>query len=126
VKGSSSILRGDIESLGYHFTRWICENPLFFEIVLLVKMAESEENLMWRPLSVHFSTKFINRITHDEVLSSIITFIDKKDIKSIQITESECIITLSSAEIKSKVILHGLRIQNRYIYITDVEKSSQA
>ena len=75
-----------------------------------------------RPLSVHFSTKFLKRLSHEEVIYALDGIITTSNIRAIQITEKECIITVNSAQTKTNLIIADIRIQNRIVNITDVEK----
>lgn len=79
-------------------------------------------NLLQRHLSVHFSTKFIKGITHEEVLNQTENVIDKSQIKAIQITEKDCVITVSEPIAKAKLVVKGINIKNFHINIYDVEK----
>jgi hypothetical protein len=79
-------------------------------------------DLLERPMSVHFSTKFIKRVSHDEILESIKEKVDISNIKAIQITERECIISLANEDAKVTIMVGGLRVQNRNVSVTEVNK----
>ena len=78
-------------------------------------------DLLSRPLSIKFSTNNLRGISHNDVLAGLEKTVSKNDIKSIQIKEKECIITLTSNEVKNKLILGSTIIKNRLISIHDVE-----
>merc|ERR1712074_188988 len=72
-------------------------------------------------MSVHFSTKFLKRLSHEDVISALEGIITTETIKAIQITEKECIITVSNEQTKTQLIIADIHIQNRIVNITDVE-----
>ncbi|WAR08556.1 LOW QUALITY PROTEIN: hypothetical protein MAR_018514 [Mya arenaria] len=78
-------------------------------------------DLLTRPLSVKFSTNNLRGISHNDVLAGLEKTLNRNEIKSIQIKQKECIITLTSTEVKNKLILGTTNIKNRLISIHDVE-----
>ena len=75
-----------------------------------------------RQLSLHFSTKFFKGIKHEEVLSAIEYSVERNHIKSVQITESDCVISLDDAKHKEKLMSRGLQLKNRSVSLVDIEK----
>ena len=55
------------------------------------------------------------------MLAEIEKTIDKSDIKSIQLTEKECVISVSSNDAKNKLILNPTCFQNRQVTFYDVD-----
>ena len=53
-----------------------------------------------RNLSVHFNSKLFTGIKHEDILSELENEINLEDIKSIQMTEKSCIVTLKSEQAK--------------------------
>ena len=76
---------------------------------------------MERPLSVKFPTTNLRGISHYDVLSALETKIEKDNIKSVQLKEKECIVTLSDVEGKNKLLISTINIKNRAIFFTDVD-----
>lgn len=74
-----------------------------------------------RPLSVHFKTRYLGRLSLDNILASLKIVVDEKEINAIQLTEDKCVVTLKNEESKQSILLNGLNINNRYVNITDVD-----
>jgi len=85
------------------------------------KMAD----LMSRPMSLSFNTRFLNRLKHEEVVSAINERVNTniECIKAIPITEKKCIITVSDESTKQDLVLSGLSLQGRHVSIHDVDKN---
>jgi len=81
-------------------------------------------DLMSRPMSLSFNTRFLNRLKHEEVVSAINEKVNTniECIKTIQITEKKCIITVSDESTKQDLVLSGLSLQGRHVSIHDVDK----
>ncbi|XP_062581758.1 uncharacterized protein LOC134243508 [Saccostrea cucullata] len=75
-----------------------------------------------RHLSLHFSTKYFKGITHEDILNGLLEKVENNDIKAIQITESDCIITLRDSQVKENLLMSDLTVKNRNITLIDVEK----
>ncbi|VDI22352.1 Hypothetical predicted protein [Mytilus galloprovincialis] len=74
-----------------------------------------------RQLSIHFFTKGLKGISHDDVLSEIGKVIDIEDVLSIQITEKDCIVTLKNPETKDRLAAQGIALRDRSIKFYEVE-----
>jgi len=86
------------------------------------KTNDHNKSQIQRHLSVHFSTSFTKSIAHTEVLEEIEKLVEKKLIQSIQITETNCIVTVFDPDTKHILLTRGVEIRNRYIKFVDVEK----
>ena len=75
-----------------------------------------------RPLTVRFNTRHFSRLAHDEVMSSIEEVADLAEVKAIQITENNCLITVVSNEVKEQLIIDGINIRNTYNNVYDVDR----
>ena len=76
---------------------------------------------MERPLSVKFSLYNFRGIKHHDVLETLQTCIETENIKSIQMKEKECIITVANIEEKNKLLVNTFDIQNRTLSLHDVD-----
>lgn len=76
-----------------------------------------------RDTTVHFFTKRLQGLTNREVLASLEEVLDRGSIKGIQLTTSECLITLTTNEVKRKVLINGLVLRERQIQLVDVDRS---
>ena len=75
--------------------------------------------LLSKPLSVKCNTySMMKGLSHNEVLSELEKTIPKADIKSIQIKERECVVSVMA---KNKLILSSTNIQYRQVNFQDVE-----
>ena len=72
-----------------------------------------------RPLTVRFSSRGISRLEHEEVLQE---YIESSSIKAIQSTETACLVTVNSNEVKQKLFLEGINIRGTYNNILDVDR----
>jgi len=63
----------------------------------------------------------MRKLNHSDVLAEIEKNVKKPDVKSIQIKEKECIVTLASLEAKNKLIIGTSNIQNQHITFYDVD-----
>ncbi|KAK3107436.1 hypothetical protein FSP39_014586 [Pinctada imbricata] len=61
-----------------------------------------------REFSLHFGHRILGGVRHEEVLNALEGEIEIKNIKSIQITEKDCIITLSDQDSKQKLLRVGI------------------
>lgn len=75
-----------------------------------------------RHLSIHFSNRFFKGITHEEILSALEEIIDKQSVKSIQITEKNCVITVTDFPPKEKLLSSGITLRDRSVKLLDVER----
>ena len=82
-------------------------------------------DLMSRPISPSFNTRFLNRLKHEEVVSAINEKVNTniECIKTIQITEKKSIITVSDESTKQDLVLSGFSLQGRHVSIHDVDKN---
>ena len=76
-----------------------------------------------RDLSVQFSTKFFKGISHEMIIDQLKETIDLDQVKSVQLTENSCIVSVEDSETKDKLIINGLTLKNRSISLLDVEKT---
>ena len=60
-------------------------------------------------------------LSHNEVLLELEKTIPKADIKSIQIQERECVVSVSSVIANNKLILSSTNIQYRQVNFQEVE-----
>lgn len=77
--------------------------------------------LLSRPLSVRFSTFQLRGLTHIDVLEALEENIEKEKIKSIQIKEKECVVTVADQETKTKLILSATNLKNRSVVVNGVD-----
>ena len=61
-----------------------------------------------RLLTLHFSLRTIQRLEESDVIKSLYEGVDKKEIQTVQLTRSECRVTLTSEKAKSKLKLLGV------------------
>jgi hypothetical protein len=76
-----------------------------------------------RDLSVHFYTRGLPRLAHTEVLDALDATIDRGHLQAVQITATECVLTLSHRETKYTLLMNGFDIRDRHVDVHDVEKS---
>ena len=76
-----------------------------------------------RDLSVQFSTKFFKGISHEMIIDQLKETIDLDQVKSVQLTENSCIVSVEDSETKDKLIINGLTLKNRSVSFLDVEKT---
>jgi hypothetical protein len=57
-----------------------------------------------RHLSLHFNSKLFTGIKHEDILTELEKEVYLEDIKSIQMTEKSCIVTLNSEQAKYKIL----------------------
>ena len=76
-----------------------------------------------RNLSVQLSTKFVKGISHETIIDQLIETIDLDQVKSVQLTENSCIVSLDDSETKDKLIINGLTLKNRSVSFLYVEKT---
>jgi hypothetical protein len=74
-----------------------------------------------RNLSVHFNSKLFTGIKHEDILYELKKEINLEDIKSIQMTEKSCIVTLKSEQAKYKILNSeiSLPVNNLLLKCTD-------
>ena len=75
-----------------------------------------------RHLSVQFSTKFIKGVSHEDVLNELKKQVDQNDIKAIQITERDCVITVANITAKNQLLVEGIDLNNQFFRMMDIEK----
>ncbi|CAG2236941.1 unnamed protein product [Mytilus edulis] len=68
-----------------------------------------------RTLSVHFYTRGFKGITHDEIIKELEKQIKLESVKSIQLTEKSCVVTLSDIDAKERLVQCDLTIKNRTV-----------
>ena len=49
--------------------------------------------------------------------------IQRDDIKSVQLTENDCIVTVNSAEAKIRLLTKGIALQNRSVHFFEIDKN---
>lgn len=76
-----------------------------------------------RDTTVHFFTKLMQGLNHSEVLSGIEEVLDRGNIRGIQLTTSECLVTLVSSEEKRKLLINGITLRERHISLVDVDRT---
>ncbi|CAC5418334.1 CNBP [Mytilus coruscus] len=76
-----------------------------------------------RQLSIHFFTKGLKGISHEDVMSEIGKVVNIDDVLSIQITEKDCIVTLKNPETKDRLATQGITLRDRSIKLYEVESS---
>ncbi|CAG2194773.1 CNBP [Mytilus edulis] len=76
-----------------------------------------------RTLSVHFYTRGFKGITHDEIIKELEQQIKLESVKSIQLTEKSCVVTLSDIDAKERLVQCDLTIKNRSVKFTDVDNT---
>ena len=75
-----------------------------------------------RPMTMRFNTRHFSGLAYDKVVSSIEEVVDLAEIKAIQITENNCLITVASNEVKEHLIIDGINIRNTYNNVYDVDR----
>lgn len=80
-------------------------------------------DLLARPLSVNFETKYLKRLNHDEILNALRVQVDISHIQAIQLTEKKCIVTLKDDRTKTKLMLERISLQNKHINLLDVDSA---
>lgn len=80
-------------------------------------------DLLSRPMSLYFNTKYINRLKHEDVVKALSDMSDNiiEHISAIQITEKRCIISVSDEETKQNILLSGLSLQGKHVSLSDVD-----
>ena len=63
-----------------------------------------------RDLSVQFSTQFFKGISHETIIDQLKETIDLDKVKSVQLTENSCILSVEDSETKDKLIINGLTL----------------
>ena len=76
-----------------------------------------------RNLLVHFNSKLFTGIKHEDILSKLEKEVNLEDIKSIQMTEKSCIVTLKSEQAKYKILNSEISLKNRSINFFDIDKN---
>ena len=59
---------------------------------------------------------------HEDGLCAIESEVIRDNIKSVQITESDCVVTLKDQICKERLLAKGIEIKNRYVKFVDVDK----
>lgn len=75
-----------------------------------------------RLLSKQFSTRFFKGLRHENGLCAIESEVIRDNIKSVQITESDCVVTLKDQMCQERLLAKGIEIKNRYVKFVDVDK----
>jgi len=76
-----------------------------------------------RNLSVHFNSKWFTGIKHEDILSELEKEVNLEDIKSIQLTEKSCIVTLNSEQAKYKILNSEISLKNRSVNFFEIDKN---
>ena len=74
-------------------------------------------------MSVYFPLKAAGRVTREQILDGLLKTVKPEDVKCIQLTDTKCVITLNSAEAKGSICTNGVTVNNRYLSMSDVEKT---
>ena len=82
-------------------------------------MAQSE---LQRDLSLHFGHRFVGGVKYEQVLEALDREINIENIKSIQITEKDCIVTVSESDVKQRLLRVGLTVKEKCVKFYSVEK----
>ncbi|KAK3102824.1 hypothetical protein FSP39_014202 [Pinctada imbricata] len=85
-------------------------------------MSKVNRQVLSRELSLHFGHRYLGGVKYEVVLESLENEIDLEDIKSIQITEKDCVITVSEQSAKDKLLRVGLNIKDKFVKFFSVEK----
>ncbi|VDI16307.1 Hypothetical predicted protein [Mytilus galloprovincialis] len=75
-----------------------------------------------RDLSVHFSTKYLYGLKHNEVLCAIEEVISRETINSIQLTEKNCVVTVKEKNQRERLITVGIKIRDRSVNFVEIDK----
>ena len=70
-----------------------------------------------------FSTKLCKGMSHEMIIDQLKETIDLEQVKSVQLTENSCIVSVEDSETKDKLIINGLTLKNRSVSFLDVEKT---
>ena len=74
-----------------------------------------------RPLTLHFPVRKIQRLEENDVIKSLYEVVDKKKIQAVQLTRSECRVTLTSEKAKSKLKSTGVNIAGQFVRLMDAD-----
>ena len=61
-----------------------------------------------RNMSIHFNMRFFKGFKHEDIVNELEKEIQRDDIKSLQLTEKNCIVTLNSAQAKIRLLTNGI------------------
>ena len=75
-----------------------------------------------RPLTVRFETRHYARLGHEEILESLEENLEKSDVQAIQLTETACVVTVSTRGAKESLLSSGVSVRNMYNSVYDVEQ----
>ena len=76
-----------------------------------------------RHLSIQFNIRLFKGVTHGEILREIEKIVSLEKVKSIQFTETYCVISLEDANSKEKIATSGITLRNRSVFFFDVERN---
>jgi hypothetical protein len=76
-----------------------------------------------RNLSMHFHSKLFIGIKHEDVLSEFEKEVNLEDIKSIQMTETSCIVTINSEQAKYKILNSEILLKYRSVNLFEIDKN---
>ena len=82
-----------------------------------------------RDLSLHFGHRFLGGIRYEEVLEALDKEIDIGKLNSIQITEKDCVVTVSENDLKQKLLTRDHTLSSdlplmRFFFISPQQKIS--
>ena len=76
-----------------------------------------------RDKTIRFGLKGLSRITHEDILKSLVNIVPQQDIHGIQLTRSECFLTFKTVESKLNVLIQGVNVGENFVKPTDVDKT---
>ena len=79
--------------------------------------------LLTRPMSVHFYHRFLKGLTHEKILGAIEQSIGRDKLKSIQILDKTCVITVKDENSKTTLLTESIVIDFQTVRFTSVEKN---
>lgn len=76
-----------------------------------------------RPLSVKFSTKNFKGFKHQDILDELKKQIELENVSAIQITETNCVVTLKDETTKHSILSKELSLRDRSITFVEIDKT---
>lgn len=76
-----------------------------------------------RHLSIKFNTKQFKGITHKDILDELEKHINLENVSAVQITETNCIVTLKDETTKNDLISKELSFKDRSVFFVEVDKT---
>ena len=69
---------------------------------------------------IHFNMRFFKGFKHEDIVNELEKKIQRDDIKSVQLTEKDCIVIVNSAESEIRLLTKGIALQNRSVNFFEI------